>query len=215
MIGNIYPLQNNEILTDEKFSLGGKWLRGFDIYGAGPRNSATSYVGGKNLIITKFDYSKPINKNSDTPIYLNFFNDYGLVWGNKTTPTNSDNSIRGSYGEDDRTWLFSTSSQVFRPTERFQDVWTGTYPADSETAVLAISITPTFTEDTTVYAGTSKGVFRSGNGGSGASATANGSGAITGGDLTRFSGDIIYVENRSPVTRASDQIEDVKLIIEF
>lgn len=55
----------------------------------------------------------------------------------------------------------------------------------------------------------------SGNGGSGASATANGSGAITGGDLTRFSGDILYVENRSPVTRASDQIEDVKLIIEF
>ena len=51
--------------------------------------------------------------------------------------------------------------------------------------------------------------------GSGASATANGSGAITGGDLTRFSGDILYVENRSPVTRAADQIEDVKLIIEF
>ena len=51
--------------------------------------------------------------------------------------------------------------------------------------------------------------------GSGASATANGNGSITGGDLQRFSGDIIYVENRSPVTRASDQIEDVKLIIEF
>ena len=48
-----------------------------------------------------------------------------------------------------------------------------------------------------------------------ASATANGSGAVTGGDLSRFSGDILYVENRSPVTRASDQIEDVKLIIEF
>ena len=55
----------------------------------------------------------------------------------------------------------------------------------------------------------------SGAGGSGASATANGSGAIVGGDLERFSGDIIYVENRSPVSRASDQIEDVKLIIEF
>ena len=97
-IGNIFPLQNNEILTDEKFSLGGKWLRGFDIYGAGPRNSVTSYVGGKNLIVTKFDYSRPINKFSDTPLYLNFFNDYGLVWENKTIPTNSDNSIRGSYG---------------------------------------------------------------------------------------------------------------------
>ena len=54
-----------------------------------------------------------------------------------------------------------------------------------------------------------------GSSGSGASATANGSGAVTGGDLTRFSGDILYVENRSPVTRASVQIEDVKLIIEF
>ena len=51
--------------------------------------------------------------------------------------------------------------------------------------------------------------------GASASATANGSGAVTGGDLQRFSGDVLYVENRSPVTRASDQIEDVKLIIEF
>ena len=54
-----------------------------------------------------------------------------------------------------------------------------------------------------------------GAGGSGASATANGSGAVSGGDLTRFSGDVLYVENRSPVTRASDQIEDIKLVVEF
>jgi len=54
-----------------------------------------------------------------------------------------------------------------------------------------------------------------GNGGTGASATANGAGAVTGGDLQRFSGDIIYVENRSPISRADDQIEDIKLIIEF
>ena len=51
--------------------------------------------------------------------------------------------------------------------------------------------------------------------GSGASANSNGASSVTGGDLTRFSGDILYVENRSPVTRANDQIEDVKLIIEF
>ena len=38
---------------------------------------------------------------------------------------------------------------------------------------------------------------------------------VTGGDLQKYSGDVIYVENRSPVTRASDQIEDVKLIVEF
>jgi hypothetical protein len=39
--------------------------------------------------------------------------------------------------------------------------------------------------------------------------------AVAGGDFQRFSGDVLYVENRSPVTRADDQIEDVKLIIEF
>ena len=49
-------------------------------------------------------------------------------------------------------------------------------------------------------------------GAGGASANTNG---ITGGDLKKFSGDILYIENRAPVTRADDQIEDVKLIIEF
>jgi len=46
------------------------------------------------------------------------------------------------------------------------------------------------------------------------SASANSS-AVVGGDLQKFSGDVLYIENRSPVTRADDQIEDVKLIIEF
>ena len=39
--------------------------------------------------------------------------------------------------------------------------------------------------------------------------------AVVGGDLEKFSGDVLYIENRAPVTRADDQIEDVKLIIEF
>jgi len=33
--------------------------------------------------------------------------------------------------------------------------------------------------------------------------------------LQPYSGDLIYVENRVPISRASDQIEDVKLIIQF
>ena len=97
-LGNIISLSNNDILTDDKFSLGGKWLRGFDSYGAGPRNSRTSYVGGNNLAVTKFDYSYELTKNSNFPIYINFFNDYGLLWENKTTPTNSDNNLRSSAG---------------------------------------------------------------------------------------------------------------------
>ena len=97
-LGNITSLENKEILNDNKFSLGGSWLRGFDSYGAGPRNSYTSYQGGNNIIVTKFDYDRPINKISDNPVYLTIFSDVGKVWGNKTNPTSSTESIRSSYG---------------------------------------------------------------------------------------------------------------------
>jgi len=97
-IGNIFSLNNNNILTDDKFSLGGRSLRGFDIYGAGPRNSRTSYIGGNNLAVLKLDYSYEITRQSNFPFYLNIFNDYGLIWENKTTPTQSDNNIRSSVG---------------------------------------------------------------------------------------------------------------------
>ncbi len=97
-LGNITSLNNDDILTDDKFSLGGRWLRGFDTYGAGPRNSRTSYIGGNNLIVTKLDYSYELSKNSNFPIFINVFNDYGLIWENKTTPEKSDNSLRSSVG---------------------------------------------------------------------------------------------------------------------
>ncbi len=96
--GNIFSLNNNDILTDDKFALGGRWLRGFDSYGAGPRNSRTSYVGGNNIAVIKLDYSYEITKQSDFPFYFNVFNDYGLVWENKTTPTQNDNKVRSSVG---------------------------------------------------------------------------------------------------------------------
>ena len=97
-IGNIFSLNNNDILTDDKFALGGRWLRGFDNYGAGPRNSRTSYVGGNNIAVAKLDYSFELTNKSDFPIYLNFFNDYGLLWENKTKPSQSDNNLRASAG---------------------------------------------------------------------------------------------------------------------
>ena len=34
-------------------------------------------------------------------------------------------------------------------------------------------------------------------------------------ELAVDSGNIIYIENRKPISRASDQTEDIKLIIEF
>ena len=40
-------------------------------------------------------------------------------------------------------------------------------------------------------------------------------GTFTPAALLHDSGDILYVEHRRPIVRASDQIEDIKLIIEF
>jgi outer membrane protein insertion porin family len=97
-VGNIISLNDNEILSDNKFSLGGRWLRGFDAYGVGPRNSRTSYVGGNNILALKLDFSKPISLNEQNPIYFNLFNDYGVVWGNKNVVTSSDQDLRISYG---------------------------------------------------------------------------------------------------------------------
>ena len=34
-------------------------------------------------------------------------------------------------------------------------------------------------------------------------------------ELQPDNGDIVYIENRKPIQRASDQTEDIKLIIEF
>ena len=86
------------ILTDDKFALGGRWLRGFDSFGAGPRNSRTSYIGGNNLAVLKLDYSYEITRQSDFPFLLNIFNDYGILWENKTKPINNDNNVRASAG---------------------------------------------------------------------------------------------------------------------
>ena len=97
-VGNIFSLNNNDILTDDKFSLGGRSLRGFDIYGVGPRNSRSSYIGGNNIASLKLDYSYEITRQSNFPFFLNIFNDYGLIWENKTAPTQNDNNIRSSVG---------------------------------------------------------------------------------------------------------------------
>jgi len=52
-------------------------------------------------------------------------------------------------------------------------------------------------------------------GGDSAATASIDSGGVDGGDLNRYSGDILYVEYRRPITRAADQIEDIKLIVEF
>ena len=97
-LGNVTSLQNEEILNDEKFALGGRWLRGFDLYGVGPRNSRSSFVGGNNIIVSKLDYRTNILPKSDNALDLNLFADIGTVFGNKNNPTYSNESIRSSLG---------------------------------------------------------------------------------------------------------------------
>ena len=41
------------------------------------------------------------------------------------------------------------------------------------------------------------------------------SSGYTGAEIDADTGDILYVENRAPITRAADQTENIKLIIEF
>ena len=52
----------------------------------------------------------------------------------------------------------------------------------------------------------------------GFSSSVNGA-SFTGGysssELDNDTGDVMYIENRAPITRATDQTENVKLIIEF
>jgi hypothetical protein len=61
--------------------------------------------------------------------------------------------------------------------------------------------------------------FANGNTITSATNTAHGtlkaSSALTAEEVQRYSGDIIYLENRQAVSRASDQIEDIKLIVEM
>ena len=97
-LGNITSLQNDTVVENNKFSLGGSWLRGFDNYGVGPRNSRTSYVGGNNLFVSKIDFSRPLYSNTDNPIDVYFFTDFGTVYGNKNKPTFSDSAVRSSFG---------------------------------------------------------------------------------------------------------------------
>ena len=66
----------------EEHAMGG-WPQTVARDGAGPRNSRTSYVGGNNIVVTKFDYSYELSKNSNFPIYLNIFYFNGCFYNNR------------------------------------------------------------------------------------------------------------------------------------
>lgn len=106
--------------------------------------------------------------------------------------------------------------------------------ADQAVTISLQNVTGSFPEDATVIGSVSgangividanstvlrladvNGTFNSNEGLEVSSVVQANSSAVSGGDLQKYSGDILYVENRTPVTRSADQIEDIKLIIEF
>jgi len=62
------------------------------------------------------------------------------------------------------------------------------------------TVTPSSTTETVTLANNNTAVFTAG---------------YANPELDPDSGDIVYIENRKPIQRASDQTEDIKLIIEF
>lgn len=118
-------------------------------------------------------------------------------------------------------YAYGTSARAvassYRQTFRYQlSGVSGTFNSDE--VVTSGSNTASLVEFTSPYLYTTlPGNLAFANG-----ATVTGAGAATGTiaaistpGLQPYTGDILYVENRVPISRASDQIEDIKLIIQF
>ena len=119
-------------------------------------------------------------------------------------------------------FLFGTTTRAtgssFRQTFKYTLTGiTGTFTNDetvtsgSNTASVVEFTTPNLFVTKPVNAAFANGATVTG-GTSGATATIS---AISTPSLEAYTGDLLYVENRVPISRASDQIEDVKLIIQF
>ena len=119
-------------------------------------------------------------------------------------------------------FLFGTTTRAtgssFRQTFKYTLTGiTGTFTNDetvtsgSNTASVVEFTTPNLFVTKPVNAAFANGATVTG-GTSGATATIS---VISTPSLEAYTGDLLYVENRVPISRASDQIEDVKLIIQF
>ena len=97
-LANITSLVSGDVSDDDKFSLGGRKLRGFDVKGVGPRNSASGYIGGNNVLLAQLDYSIPLSESDDNSLDFVTFADAGKIFSNDTEPTNNNESVRISLG---------------------------------------------------------------------------------------------------------------------
>jgi hypothetical protein len=119
--------------------------------------------------------------------------------------------------------LFGTSTRAtassFRQTFRYTVANTGNYTLDEVVTSGSNTAFVVEWDATNSYLYTTKPLnnnFANGATISGAtSGTSRTITAISTPSLDPYSGDLLYVENRVPIARSSDQIEDVKLIIQF
>jgi len=119
--------------------------------------------------------------------------------------------------------LFGTTTRAtassFRQTFRYTVANTGNYTLDEVVTSGSNTAFVVEWDATNSYLYTTKPLNQAfANGASITGATSGTSRTITAistPTLDAYSGDILYVENRVPIARATDQIEDVKLIIQF
>lgn len=121
-------------------------------------------------------------------------------------------------------YTFGTSTRAletnYRQTYKYElSSITGTFDADeivSDGSNTAMVVEWDSTDDFLYTLRPLAKPFASGATLTGATSGATGTiSAITTPGLQPYSGELIYVENRVPISRATDQIEDVKLVIEF
>jgi hypothetical protein len=119
------------------------------------------------------------------------------------------------YGTTDRA-LGANYRQTFRYT--VADA-TGSFALDEIVTVGANTATVVEWDNANKYLYTAKPLPKdfanTGSISGGTSGTTGTISAISTPGLQPYTGDVLYIENRSPISRATDQIEDVKLIIEF
>ena len=100
-VGHISGL-GDDVTQSERFFLGGRDVRGFDLNGIGPRDTGSGgAVGGNNIYSGTVEIVSNIGLTKDTGVRWTVFSDFGSVWSTDfpsgvTRP--DDNKMRSSLG---------------------------------------------------------------------------------------------------------------------
>ena len=111
----------------------------------------------------------------------------------------------------------STTLTVGGVTGSFQadeKVFIGTSLADST----ANGVVVDFLNNNTLRINEVKGTFADGNVVTGSNSSSTGTisaNGVTQPDMKPYSGDVLYIENRSKITRLQNQVEDFKIVLEY